>query len=110
LSAVKIKEIHKVIKRVLSLAIKHGGTTFTSARRSQAKPAYVLAGFGEAKEAQSQFLAGHFVRSDGVKGNFTRYLKVFDRTGQKCLRCKKGIIQKTRVAGRGTHFCPKCQK
>ncbi|OGN19859.1 MAG: hypothetical protein A3I32_03160 [Candidatus Yanofskybacteria bacterium RIFCSPLOWO2_02_FULL_45_10] len=110
LSVSKIKEIYKAIKRVLNLAIKHGGTTFTSARRSQAKPAYALAGFGEAKEAQSQFLAGHFVRSDGAKGNFTQYLKVFDRTGQKCLRCKKGIIQKNRVARRGTHFCQKCQK
>ena len=87
LSIAKIKEIHKAIKRVLNLAIKHGGTTFTS-----------------------KVLAGHFVRSDGAKGNFTEYLKVFDRTGQKCLLCKKGIIQKTRVAGRGTHFCPKCQK
>ena len=86
LSSAKTSEIHTAIKRVLKLAIKHGGTTFSS-----------------------QVLTGHYLRSDGGKGNFTQYLKVFDRTGEKCLRCKKGIIKKTRVAGRGTHFCPQCQ-
>ncbi|HXK35636.1 MAG TPA: zinc finger domain-containing protein, partial [Candidatus Paceibacterota bacterium] len=96
LSSAKIGEIYTAIKRVLNLAIKHGGTTFTS-----------------------KVLAGHYIRSDGGMGNFTERLKVFDRTGQQCLRClatrdptkrdKIGLIQKTRVAGRGTHFCPVCQ-
>lgn len=51
----------------------------------------------------------HFKDTDGEKGNFTQYLKVFGKQGTKCERCG-GIIKKIRVAGRGTHYCPKCQK
>lgn len=51
----------------------------------------------------------HFVDSDGKKGNFTEYLKVFGKQGTPCPRCKT-IILKIRCAGRGTHYCPKCQK
>ncbi len=51
----------------------------------------------------------HFKDSDGNKGNFTQYLKVFGKQGSKCERCG-GVIKKIRVAGRGTHYCPKCQK
>lgn len=65
--------------RVLEEAIKHGGTTFQS-----------------------------FKDSTGQKGNYTSKLKVFARHGKPCPRCES-IIVKTRVAGRGTHFCPQCQ-
>ncbi len=51
----------------------------------------------------------HFVDSDGNKGNFTQFLKVFGKQNTPCPRCKTQI-KKIRVAGRGTHFCPKCQK
>lgn len=51
-----------------------------------------------------------FADTDGHAGNFTQYLKVFGKQKQPCPRCKKTLIQKTRVAGRGTHFCPSCQK
>lgn len=51
----------------------------------------------------------HFVDSDGNKGNFTQYLKVFGKQGTPCPRCKTDII-KIRCAGRGTHYCPVCQK
>lgn len=51
----------------------------------------------------------HFVDSDGKKGNFTEYLKVFGKQGTPCPRCKTLII-KIRVAGRGTHYCQYCQK
>ena len=37
------------------------------------------------------------------------FARVFRREGQACPRCGTEII-KTRVAGRGTHLCPKCQK
>ena len=36
-------------------------------------------------------------------------LKVYGREGEPCARCK-GPIKKIFFAGRGTHFCPKCQK
>jgi formamidopyrimidine-DNA glycosylase len=51
----------------------------------------------------------HFKDTDGSKGNFTQHLKVFGQQGKKCERCG-GIIKKIRCAGRGTHYCPDCQK
>lgn len=51
----------------------------------------------------------HFVDTGGDNGNFTDYLKVFGKQGEPCSRCKK-LIVKIRCAGRGTHYCPGCQK
>ena len=34
--------------------------------------------------------------------------RVYDRAGLPCLRCGTPIA-KTRIAGRGTWFCPRCQ-
>jgi formamidopyrimidine-DNA glycosylase len=50
-----------------------------------------------------------FSDTAGHAGNFTNYLKVFGKQNTPCERCG-GIIKKIRVAGRGTHYCPKCQK
>jgi formamidopyrimidine-DNA glycosylase len=36
-------------------------------------------------------------------------LKVYDREGLPCLRCR-GSIERLRLSGRGTYFCPSCQK
>ena len=51
----------------------------------------------------------HFVDTGGNNGNFTDYLKIFGKQGEACSRCGT-IIIKTRCAGRGTHYCPGCQK
>lgn len=51
----------------------------------------------------------HFVDTGGDNGNFTDYLQVFGQQGKPCKRCGS-IIKKTRCAGRGTHYCPGCQK
>ncbi len=51
----------------------------------------------------------HFVDSNGNIGNFTQFLKVFGKQGTPCPRCQTTII-KIRCAGRGTHYCPGCQK
>jgi formamidopyrimidine-DNA glycosylase len=42
------------------------------------------------------------------QGDYYSELQVFDRAGEPCPTCGTEI-QKTRVAGRGTHFCPRCQ-
>ncbi|MDR0340836.1 MAG: hypothetical protein LBH55_01010 [Mycoplasmataceae bacterium] len=34
---------------------------------------------------------------------------MYGRNGQKCHLCKS-IIQKIKISGRGTCFCPKCQR
>jgi formamidopyrimidine-DNA glycosylase len=49
-----------------------------------------------------------YVDADGVKGFFQTEHCVYLRTGLPCLRCKTPI-KRILVAGRGTHYCPKCQ-
>ncbi|MFM8593637.1 MAG: zinc finger domain-containing protein, partial [Chloroflexota bacterium] len=34
---------------------------------------------------------------------------VHGREGEPCVSCKETIV-KTRVGGRGTYFCPRCQR
>lgn len=51
-----------------------------------------------------------YVKADGTKGDYLeKFAQVFRREGQPCRRCGAKIV-KLRVAGRGTHICPECQK
>lgn len=45
----------------------------------------------------------------GNKGGHDKNLQVFRKNGQPCPSCGT-IIKKSRVGGRGTHYCPNCQK
>ena len=72
--------ILKESKRILSLAIENKGSTVRT-----------------------------YKASESVHGEFQDFLKVYSREGKKCLRCKIFKIQKTKLNGRGTSFCPKCQ-
>jgi len=80
ITALERKKIFKCIPEILKEAIQHRGTTFRN-----------------------------FLDSSGRQGNYTTFLRVYDRAGEPCRKCKTPI-QKTTAAGRGTHFCPKCQK
>lgn len=51
----------------------------------------------------------NYVDAEGKRGSYLSFANVFRREGQECPRCGTTII-KTRVAGRGTHTCPKCQR
>ena len=51
----------------------------------------------------------NYVDAEGRRGAYLDFAHVFRREGQPCSRCGTTII-KTRVAGRGTHLCPKCQR
>jgi len=73
-------KIYQAIIRILSLAIKHRGTTFSN-----------------------------YVDSKGKRGNFSSMLQVYGRGKETCFKCSSAII-KTKIAGRGTHYCPNCQK
>lgn len=73
------EDIYQNIKIILQKAIDHRGTTFND-----------------------------YVDGTGQKGSFIKFLKVFHKNGGPCPDCG-AIIQKSRIAGRGTHFCPKCQ-
>jgi len=79
LKAKETKDLFNCIPRILKFAISKGGTT-----------------------------ADNYVRTDGSKGNMIKFLKVYQRDGEKCVRCG-AIIKKVRLGGRGTHYCPKCQ-
>lgn len=51
-----------------------------------------------------------YIKPDGSTGNYLElFAQVFRRDGEACKRCGAEII-KLRVAGRGTHICPACQK
>lgn len=80
ISQKKWKEIHQVIREILLKSIEWNGTTFS-----------------------------HFLESNGNKGNFKQFLKAYGHGGEPCIRCKTKLT-KTKVAGRGTVYCKKCQK
>lgn len=50
----------------------------------------------------------NYVNAEGKKGSYLTFAQVFRREGQPCPVCGT-TIEKTRVAGRGTHTCPNCQ-
>lgn len=50
-----------------------------------------------------------YVDADGEEGFFQLQHRVYGREGDPCLVCKTPI-KKIVVAGRGTHYCPKCQR
>lgn len=47
--------------------------------------------------------------SEHVKGSFQQFLKVYSREGEECLSCHKAKIEKRKLDGRGTSYCPFCQ-
>ncbi len=77
----KIKKLYFSTEKIIKQAIRYRGTTFSD-----------------------------YVDSKGTKGNYSIKLKVYGRTGEKCYTCKKQPIKKIKINGRGTHFCPRCQK
>jgi formamidopyrimidine-DNA glycosylase len=50
-----------------------------------------------------------YVDADGERGLFQVEHCVYQRTGEPCRRCQTPI-RRVIVAGRGTHYCPKCQR
>ena len=81
LKSAEIKRLFLAVKKILKKAVKFRGTSISD-----------------------------YVDAEGRPGYFSEYLKVYQREGKKCSRCKKGIIKKIRENGRGTRFCDYCQK
>ncbi len=80
ISDTALRKLQKEIVFVLKLSIEKGGSTDRN-----------------------------YVNAEGKKGSYIEFARVFRRENQPCPHCSTVII-KTRVAGRGTHICPKCQK
>jgi formamidopyrimidine-DNA glycosylase len=50
-----------------------------------------------------------YIDIDGNPGRFAAKLKVYQRAGEPCPRCG-ATIQRIVLAGRSSHFCPRCQR
>jgi formamidopyrimidine-DNA glycosylase len=51
----------------------------------------------------------NYVDSEGRRGKFQLRHRVYQRDGKPCFRCG-AIIRRVIVAGRSSHFCPRCQR
>jgi formamidopyrimidine-DNA glycosylase len=80
LTAEEIERLYHAIRQVLAQGIQNRGTTFSD-----------------------------YLDAEGREGRNQEYLQVFRHTGQPCPRYGMPI-QRTVVGGRGTYFCPRCQK
>lgn len=82
---------------------------------SDLKDAEIKKLFQGIKKILLQAIARHgssvdkYVDAEGKQGEFAPFLKVYGREGEKCSRCG-GTIKRIKLGGRGTHFCPKCQR
>ena len=76
----ELTELYSQVRYVMNLSIEKGGSTNRN-----------------------------YVNAEGKKGSYMDFARVFRREGLECPRCGTEII-KLRVAGRGTHICPSCQK
>lgn len=52
----------------------------------------------------------NYVNAEGKRGSYIDFARVFRKEGTPCQRHPDILIEKIRVAGRGTHICPVCQK
>lgn len=79
-------EAGKVLKgvvKVLREGIKYGGATAADAK---------------------------YINLRGMGGKYQDHFRTYAREGQSCLRGDGGMIKKITLGGRGTYFCPECQK
>ncbi|MGA2666523.1 MAG: bifunctional DNA-formamidopyrimidine glycosylase/DNA-(apurinic or apyrimidinic site) lyase [Patescibacteria group bacterium] len=81
LSMAEWQKINVSVLKVLKLGLKYGGTSDRD-----------------------------YVNALGVKGGMQNYLKVYHRVGQPCLGGCGGVVKRMTIGGRGTHYCPTCQK
>ncbi|MGL4818662.1 MAG: zinc finger domain-containing protein, partial [Bacilli bacterium] len=75
----EVKRIVNAMQSIINLAIESGGTTIRTYENSQ-----------------------------GKKGTYSAQLKVYGRSGECCVNCKREIT-KMKLGGRGTHWCETCQ-
>ena len=75
----ELRRLHRGIRRALELGIARQGSTLTDYRLP-----------------------------DGSEGSMQKEFRAYGRTGEPCDRCGTPL-EKIRVAGRGTWFCPRCQ-
>lgn len=77
-----VKKLHQAIEKVLEQGLKYGG----SSARDEA-----------------------YIKPTGEAGEYQKHFRVYQREGEKCPKCG-GEIKRIKIGGRGTFYCPKCQK
>jgi formamidopyrimidine-DNA glycosylase len=75
----KARRLYRAVRKVLDHAVKLQGTSFRD-----------------------------YVDIQGRPGNYEPRLRVYQRTGEPCRRCGRPI-RRLVIAGRSSHFCPRCQ-
>jgi formamidopyrimidine-DNA glycosylase len=50
-----------------------------------------------------------YIGGSGLRGGFQHEFRAYGRTDEPCVRCRTPI-RRIVLAGRSTHFCPKCQR
>lgn len=76
----EVKKLHQAAIEVIKLGIKYGGAS-----------------------------SSNYVDVSGLGGSYQDHFLVYKRAGEKCQNCGTKI-EKIKMGGRGTFFCPKCQK
>jgi len=61
-----------------------------------------------AKRRGATLADGQYVDLSGKPGDYQSELKVYERDGQSCKRCR-GIVAKTKLSGKVVYYCPDCQ-
>ncbi|KRL91009.1 bifunctional DNA-formamidopyrimidine glycosylase/DNA-(apurinic or apyrimidinic site) lyase [Lactobacillus kalixensis] len=75
----KVKELRNIINQEIALAIEKHGTTVHT-----------------------------YLDANGDVGGFQEFLQVYGHAGDNCPKCGN-ILEKTKVNGRGTTYCPHCE-
>lgn len=75
----QVQRLHQAVIDVLSASLGVGGTSFST-----------------------------FLNVQGINGNYGGEAWVYNRKGQPCRVCAEPI-QRLKLGGRSTHFCPQCQ-
>lgn len=81
LSDLELKNLIFSMKKIVNIAIDRGGTTFD----------------------------GMYVDVDGLAGSYQDNILTYGREGKNCYNCGS-LIKKDKLGGRGTYYCPTCQK
>lgn len=77
------KRVHEELVRILNEAIESEGSTLSD---------------------------GTYRNALNEAGGYQNHHQVYDREGERCYRCKTGIVERMVQAQRATFFCPRCQK
>lgn len=77
----EVRNLFDAIQETLELALMHGGSS-----------------------------SRDYLTATGEKGTFLKIANVYHREGLDCNRCNTGKIQRKKIGGRSSHYCPVCQR